>query len=134
MNGEVGKPWVDHGQAMRWPWASHGWAVGGPWASPKMSKVCPEFVCYLDRCWASREWVLGGRWVSSQIQDLSRVCLNIVHLLRLFPCPIFVQTMSKVKSVISWGFCIGQCLDKYWIFMSNLCPRAFELDRISTDS
>ena len=40
---------------------------------------------------------------------------------------------QRLWNCLSWQFFIGQCLDKCWISMSNLCPRVSELDRYSTD-
>ena len=48
-----------------------------------------------------------------------------------FPNPNCVQSLSSMKNGINFNL-IGQCLDKLWIFLSNLCPSAMELGVGST--
>ena len=60
---------------------------------------------------------------------------------RVASSPGFVQSLSNpkyVKKVLNIRVCkylgcsIGQSVDKFWIFLSNLCPKPINLDRIST--
>ena len=60
---------------------------------------------------------------------------------RVASSPGFVQSLSNpkyVKKVLNIRVCkylgcsIGQSVDKCWIFLSNLCPKPINLDRIST--
>ena len=45
----------------------------------------------------------------------------------------FVLTLSNREIFISFGYLLWQCLDKPWIFISNLCPSFSVLDRVLTD-
>ena len=86
-----------------------------------MSNDCPESVQLI---------IVSGGMVATtnEIQAMSTVC----------PCWMFVQSLSN-EPVAGGGSgattnSIGQYLDKYWIFKSNLCPRKLLLDRDVTDS
>ena len=78
-----------------------------------MYNVCPGFVYHLKiTFFEERKYAPCPKFV--QVQCLSRLC-------------------SRSESA-SQNFFVWQCLDKYWIFVSNLCPRSFSLDSDSTDS
>ena len=123
-------PWASHEWVVGGPWVGHGWALGGPSNPDFRSRVLSKSkLCPLS------EWVLGEPRAGDGRAVKSRVCPETVHvqcLSTVCPYPMVVQIMCKVRNCTFRGYSIGQILAKYWISMSNLCPRASELDRHST--
>ena len=96
-----------------------------------MSNICPVWVQHktynsilskvfrLDRVWTNSGCWL--RWLKMLL--MSKVC----------PHPEFVQTLSNQEFMVRFEDPLWRSLDKPWMCLSNLCPKAGDLDRALTD-
>ena len=81
-------------------------------------------------------WAKGGPLNLGFVQSLSSPISVKTHLVLVFfqslSNPKYVQKVSNIRVCKYIGCYIGESVDKCWIFLSNLCPKTIDLDRIST--
>ena len=107
------------------------WARVGLWAIGSMLILVYYILC--------GQWACVGLWAIGSIKLVfvrSEQNCTMSYILEkpkmrtlspYLPSPNCVQSLSNMKNGINFNVS-GQCLDKLWIFLSNLCPSVLELD------
>ena len=96
-----------------------------------------SYVCVWDKVGPLNLYFVQSLSSTISVQTLSKNCEwearaqpewhQVMFLLRVCQAQIMSKRVCKYI-----GCSIGQPVDKCWIFLSNLCPKMIDLDRIST--